>query len=69
MRARDVRAIVFWITTTVLLLLASYALTRSVLISAALTGAWNAWILTRPRARRVVGRLRGEVDWSGYYQD
>ncbi|HSV01732.1 MAG TPA: hypothetical protein VLI41_00875 [Phenylobacterium sp.] len=69
MRARDVRAIVFWITTSLLLLVFSYGLTRSVIVAAALAAAYNAWLLTRRRARRVVGRLKGEVDWSGYYQD
>lgn len=69
MRVRDVRAIVFWITTSLLLLVASYGLSHSVVVTAALLAAYNAWILTRPRARRVVGRIRGDVDWSGYYQD
>lgn len=69
MRARDVRAIVFWFTTTVLLIMLSYVLTGSVIVTAALGLAYNAYLLTRPRARRVVGRLRGDVDWSGYYQD
>ena len=69
MRARDVRAITFWITTSLILLGLAYALTQSVIVAAALAAAWNAWLLTRPRARRVARRLRGDVDWSGYDQD
>lgn len=69
MRARDVRAITFWIASSIVLVVASYALTRSVVVTVALLGAYNAWLLTRRRARRVLGRLRGDVDWSGYYQD
>jgi hypothetical protein len=69
MRARDVRAIAFWIASSIVLVFGAYLLSRSVLVSAALVGAYNAWLLTRPRARRVVGRLRGDIDWSGYYQD
>jgi len=69
MRARDVRAILFWLTTSFLLLALSYALTRGVIVTVALVAAYNAWLLTRPRARRVSRRLRGEADWSGYYQD
>ncbi|WP_297696018.1 hypothetical protein [Phenylobacterium sp.] len=69
MRPRDVRAIVFWITTSIVLLVLSYGLTRSIIVAAALACAYNAWLLTRRRARRVVGRLRGDVDWSGYYHD
>jgi len=69
MRARDVRAFAFWIASSIVLVFGAYLLSRSVLVSAALVGAYNAWLLTRPRARRVVGRLRGDIDWSGYYQD
>ncbi|MDB5417275.1 MAG: hypothetical protein JWP50_694, partial [Phenylobacterium sp.] len=43
---------------------------RSVIAAAALIAAYNAWLLTRPRMRRVFRRLRGEtVDFSGYYLD
>jgi len=67
-RPRDARAILFCITTTLVLLAASYLALRSVIISAALTAAWLAWVLTRPRMRRVARRLRGETDdWTGYY--
>lgn len=69
MRARDVRAITFWIATSIIVVVAGYALSRSAFVTLALLGAYNAWILTRRRARRIFGRLRGDVDWSGYYQD
>jgi hypothetical protein len=70
MRPRDARAIAFWIATSLALVVAVYVLTKSVIAAAALTGAYNAWLLTRPRMRRVFRRLRGEtVDFSGYYYD
>lgn len=70
MRARDVRAITFWLTSSLVLLFGCYAATRSVIASAALLAAYNAWLLTRPRMRRVFRRLRGEsMDFTGYYID
>lgn len=70
MRARDARAIAFWTISSLALLLGVYGATRSVIAAAALTAAWNAWLLTRPRMRRVFRRLRGEtVDFSGYFLD
>jgi hypothetical protein len=70
MRGRDVRAIAFVGATSLLLLAATYLLSKSVIGSAALTAAWLAFALTRPRMRRVMRRLRGEDDgWTGYYQD
>lgn len=70
MRARDVRAIAFWLSSSLVLLVATYLATRGVIASVALTAAYNAWLLTRPRMRRVFRRLRGEtVDFSGYYLD
>jgi hypothetical protein len=70
MRPRDVRAIAFWLTTSLVLLAGVYVLTHSVIAAVALTAAYNCWLLTRPRMRRVFRRLRGEtVDFSGYYYD
>ncbi len=70
MRARDVRALVFVGATSLMLLALTYLLSKSVIASSALTGAWLAFALTRPRMRRVMRRLRGEDDgWTGYYQD
>lgn len=70
LRPRDVRAILFSLVTSVALLVLTWLLSRSVLASAALTAAYDAWLFTRPRMRRVVRRLRGEtVDFTGYYQD
>lgn len=69
MRARDARAISFCVATTLVLMAATYVLSRSVIATAALAGAWLAFVLTRPRMQRVIRRLRGDVDWSGYYRD
>jgi hypothetical protein len=69
MRPRDLRAILFCAATTLVLLVASYLLVHSILVSLALTGAWDAWLLTRPRMVRVFRRLRGEPDWSGYFKN
>src|SRR6185369_7197678 len=69
MRARDVRAIAFCSITTVLVLALSWLLLGSPLVSLALTGAYAVWLLTRPRMQRVIGRLRGEPDWSGYFSN
>jgi threonine/homoserine/homoserine lactone efflux protein len=70
LRPRDARAIAFWIATSLLLLVVVFVVTKSVIAAAALLAAYNAWLLTRPRMRRVFRRLRGEtVDFSGYYYD
>jgi len=69
MRARDVRAIVFWAASTAALLVAALLLSRSLLVAAGLAVAWSAFVLTRPRMRRVMRRLRGEPDWSGYFDN
>jgi hypothetical protein len=70
MRARDVRAIAFWITSSLVLLTAAYIATGGVIAPVALTAAYNAWLLTRPRMRRVFRRMRGETSgFSGYYID
>jgi threonine/homoserine/homoserine lactone efflux protein len=70
MRARDVRAIAFWITSSLVLLTGVFLATHGVIAAVALTGAYNAWLLTRPRMRRVFRRMRGETSgFSGYYLD
>lgn len=69
MRARDARAIGFWITTTLVLLIGALLALRNLVIALALAAAWNAWLLTRPRMLRVFRRLRGDPDWSGYYKN
>lgn len=69
MRARDARAIAFCAVSTILLALAVYVLTLNPLATAALTGAYAVWLLTRPRMQRVIRRLRGEPDWSGYFRE
>lgn len=70
MRARDVRAITFWIVSSLVLLLLVYIVSQSLIAAAALTVAYSVGLLTRPRMRRVLRRLRGEtVDFSSYYYD
>ena len=69
MRPRDARAIGFCAVTIVALAALSFILTQSYLIAFGLTGAYAAFILTRPRMLRVYRRLRGEPDWGGYFKD
>ena len=69
MRPRDARAILFVVTTSLVVLVLSLVLLRSYLGSVAILGAWLAIVMTRPRMLRVMRRLRGEPDWSGYYKD
>lgn len=69
MRARDVRAIAFCSVTTVLVLAATWLFLGNPIVSLALTGAYATWLLTRPRMQRVISRLRGDPDWSGYFSD
>jgi hypothetical protein len=69
MRARDLRAIVFCVGTTLALFFVSYLLFQSVIASLALAGAAAAWLVTRPRMQRVMRRLRGDPDWSGYFRN
>ena len=69
MRARDVRAITFCAVTTVVVLVASWLLLGNYLASLALTGGYAALLLTRPRMQRVFARLRGDPDWSAYFDN
>ena len=69
MRARDVRAIAFCSVTTVVLLAGAFLASGSYVVSLALAAAYAAWLLTRPRMQRVISRLRGDPDWSGYFSD
>ncbi len=69
MRARDVRAISFWLISTVVLFGGTLVLLRNMIVSLGLSVAYDAWLLTRPRMQRVFRRLRGEPDWSGYYDN
>jgi hypothetical protein len=69
MRPRDARAILFWIATTLLLILALQAVAHRWVLTFILAAAYNAWLLSRPRMIRVFRRLRGER-WertSGYF--
>jgi hypothetical protein len=68
-RPRDVRAIVFCGASTLTLLVGSQLLTRNILFSLALAAAYAAWVLTRPRMLRIFHRLRGDPDWSGYFDN
>ncbi len=69
MRARDVRAVAFFGSTTVALLGGSLLLAHNFVVSLGLTIAWDAWLLSRPRMIRVMRRLRGEPDWSAYFDN
>lgn len=69
MRARDVRAITFCAVSMLVLLIGALTLTRSLVVSLALTAAYGALVLTRPRMIRVWRRLRGQPDWSGYFDN
>ncbi len=69
MRARDVRAVVFCIVTATALMVLSYLALKMSLVTLALTGGYLAWLLTRPRMTRVMRRLRGGPDWSGYFKN
>jgi hypothetical protein len=69
MRARDVRAIGFCSVSTLVLLVGSWVILHSLTVSLTLTTAYAAWVLTRRRMIRVFHRLRGDPDWSGYYDN
>lgn len=69
MRARDVRALLFCATTTTLVVVVSYLVLHMLLVSVGLTLAYFAFVMTRPRMMRVMRRLRGEPDWSGYFKN
>ncbi len=69
MRARDARAILFWIASTFLLIVALEAVLHRWPLTGLVAVAYSAWVLTRPRMIRVLRRLRGER-WertSGYF--
>lgn len=71
MRPRDARAILFWIATTLLLILAVEAVIHRWVLAVIAAAAYNAWLLSRPRMIRVFRRLRGER-WErsgGYYME
>jgi hypothetical protein len=70
MRSRDVRAIIFLFATSLAVFGMSWLAAHKLIVACALTAAYDVWLLTRPRMRRVVRRLRGEtVDFTSYYQD
>jgi hypothetical protein len=69
MRARDVRAIAFCAVTILLVAGGAQVLVHDILATAALTLAYSALVLTRPRMLRVYRRLRGAPDWSAYFDN
>ena len=69
MRARDVHAIWFCVISMLVLLVGSLLLAHNLIISLALTAAYGVLVLTRPRMVRVMRRLKGEPDWSGYFDN
>lgn len=70
MRERDLQAIVFCAASTALLLAGLLFVSRNVIVAVALTAAYDAWLLTRPRMLRVIRRLRGEkLERGNYYKN
>ena len=69
MRARDLRAIVFCAVTTLAVFFLVLILSRNFIAAIAATAAWAALVLTRPRMQRVIRRLQGKPDWSGYFKN
>jgi len=68
MRPRDARAILFWIASTVVLVLAIQAMMHNWMLTSIAAAAYNAWLLSRPRMIRTFRRLRGErLSRSGGY--
>jgi len=68
MRPRDLRAILFWIATTVVLVIGLETAFHRWMLSLLAAAAYNAWLLSRPRMIRVFRRLRGErFERSGGY--
>jgi hypothetical protein len=70
MRSRDVRAVGFWVTSTIVILCLANLVFRNWLASGSLAAAYSVWVLTRPRMVRVFRRLCGEtVEREGYFRD
>lgn len=69
MRARDVQAVVFAVVSTCVIMIFSYAMLQTFLVTAAFTGSYLIWLLTRPRMMRLMRRARGAPDWSGYFRN
>jgi hypothetical protein len=69
MRPRDVRAISFCAVTIAGLFALLLAGTHNYLVALGASVAYAALVLTRPRMIRVFRRLRGEPDWSGYFDN
>ena len=70
MRARDLRAIAFFLISTSVLVALVVLLSGSGIAATALALAYAVWILTRPRMVRVMRRLRGEnLERSGYFRE
>jgi hypothetical protein len=63
-----VRAILFWIVATIVLIFALQAGFHNWPLTAIATATFNAWLLSRPRMIRTFRRLRGErLSRSGGY--
>jgi hypothetical protein len=69
-RARDLRALSFCLISIPLLYAIAEAWSGDRLMSAAITAAYAAIILSRPRMIRVYRRLSGErIERSSYYKN
>ncbi|HTI66935.1 MAG TPA: hypothetical protein VL460_05230 [Caulobacteraceae bacterium] len=75
-RGRDIRAISFCLVSIAAVFAATYFVADHLgfdvwLPTLAATGAYAAWLLTRPRMVRVFRRLRGQsiAEWTGYFEN
>jgi hypothetical protein len=71
MRPRDARAILFWIASSIALVVALEAVLHNWMLVGITVAVYNAWLLSRPRMIRVFRRLRGEKfeRSGGYFTD
>jgi hypothetical protein len=67
---RDLRAIVFFLLSTALVLTVASMVFHNWIVTAALVAAYESWLLTRARMIRVMRRLRGKsVERSSYFRN
>jgi hypothetical protein len=69
MRPRDVQAIAFCSITIPALFVGTLLILHNFLASFGLAIAYGAWLATRPRMIRVFRRLRGDPEWSAYFDN
>jgi hypothetical protein len=69
LRWRDARAILFCVTTVVLLAGLVIEWMPNPVVDAAIVVAYVLFLLSRPRMKRVMARLRDEPSWRGYFRN